>query len=304
VIRIAVLGAGTMGKTHAAAYAAMADVEVVGPFARDIAGSIEDTSIDAVDVCLPTMLHHGAVMAALAKGKHVFCETPLALRMEEARDMRDAARKTGRLLQVGLLMRSIGAYRHLKAAVDSGEHGRLLGLSTWRLGSYLRPDAPDHRTNYGDPPTELMTFDFDVVNWLMGRPTRISAAGSGHLTALLSYDDHRHATVAASGLMPPGFPFTTGLRCLFERAVFTLETVFAGGPPRSSFTLAADRAAPCPVPTAAHDPYEVELRRFVECIAGRAGPGLLDVERAIEALVLSLATARALADGRPVEIDG
>jgi UDP-N-acetylglucosamine 3-dehydrogenase len=319
-IRIGILGAGAVASTHAAAYSTMADVEVVGVFGRntertqsvsDICKAepiptaevlIEDVSIDAIDVCLPSAVHPAFVLAALSHGKHVFCETPMALRMEDARAMRDAARRAGRLLQVGLLMRSIGAYQHLKAAVDASTHGRLLSLSTWRLGSYLHPDAPDHKAHYGDPAIELMTFDFDVAQWLMGRPAYLSAAGVGEITALLSYDDGRHATVAASGLLPPGFPFTVGFRALFERAMFELQTVFAAGPPLSTFTISEGKGAPRPVEMAALNPYEVELRRFIDCVRGKADPALLDADRAIEALTLSLATQRALAAGQTVEI--
>ncbi len=320
MIRIGLLGAGTMGAAHAAAYAVLPDVEVVGVYSRnqdrarsvasicqakpvdEASALIEARDIDAIDVCLPTPVHHSFVIPALSCGKHVFCETPLTLRLEDARAMRDVARRAGRLLQVGLLMRSIGAYQHLKAAVASGDHGRLLSLSTFRLGSYLRPEAPDHKPHYGDPCIELMTFDFDVVNWLMGRPARLSAAGAGEITALLSYDDHRSATVVASGLMPVGFPFSVGFRALFERACFELQTVFENGPPRSTFTIAENKVAPRPVSLVGRNPYEVELKGFVDCIRGTADPDLLDVERAIEALAVSLATQRALAEGQSVAV--
>jgi predicted dehydrogenase len=48
------------------------------------------------------------------------------------------------------------------------------------------------------------------------------------------------------------------------------------------------------VPVPARNPYQVELQRFVDCINGRADPELLDVERAIETLMLSTATQDAL----------
>lgn len=102
--------------------------------------------------------------------------------------------------------------------------------------------------------------------------------------------------------MPPGSPFTVGFRALFERAVFTLQTVFAGTPPDSTFTIAKADTPPTEVSIAGRNPYEVELRRFVDCIAGNADPALLDADRAIEALTLSLATQRALAEGRPVTL--
>lgn len=278
------------------------------PF-TDATALIRSEGVDAVDVCLPSAIHHAFVVPALDAGKHVFCETPLALRLDEARQMRDAARRAGRLLQVGLLMRSLGAYQHIKTAASSGEHGRLMSLAAWRLGSYLHPDAPDRKAHYGDPSTELMTFDFDFIQWVMGAPARLSASaartgqgGSGEISALLSYADGRHATVVASGLMPPGFPFSVGFRALFEGAAFQLQTVFENGPPKSTFTILKGKAPARPVVAVPGNPYQVELQRFVDCIGSRADPELLDVEHAIEALVLSAATQRALEEARSIEI--
>lgn len=318
-VRIAILGAGSMGTVHAAAYAAMPEVSVVGVFSRDparaaavaaickalpvtdAAAFIQRADIDAIDVCLPSANHHDVVVSALEAGKHVFCESPLALDLDQARRMRDAARRMGRLLQVGLLMRSVSAYGHVEAVVRSGEHGRLLSVTTWRLGSYLHADAPDRKAHYGDPSTELMTFDFDFVNWLMGQPQSLLASAGrtpdgrpGEISALLSYPGGRHATVIASGLMPPGSPFTVGFRALFERAAFEHLATFTEVPPRTSFTVAAGSTPPRPVSVAERNPYQVELQRFVDCIRGRAGPALLDADRAIEALLLSLATQRSI----------
>jgi predicted dehydrogenase len=292
-LRLGILGAGAMGRIHGAAYAGMPDVALVGTFTRDAERLLDDPSVDAVDICTPTPAHARLAIAALGRGKHVFCETPMALVLDEARAMRDAARKAGRLLQVGLLSRSIASYRHVKEVAEAGRHGRLLNLTTWRLGSYLHPDAPDHKAHYGDPTTELMTFDLDFANWLIGRPARISAAGKGEITALLDYGDGRSATIAASGLMPPGSPFTAGFRALFEEAVFELQQVFRDGPPEVAFTIGEGRTPPRPVALAGGNPYAIELRRFVDCIAGRADPLLLDADRAIEALELSLAVQRA-----------
>ena len=296
-LRIAVLGAGAMGRMHAAAYAQMSEVELVDVPSRDaerVRATIESDGIDAIDICLPSEAHARFAIPALQHGKHVFCETPMALVLDEAQAMRDAARKADRLLQVGLLCRSIDTYRHVKEAADAGTHGGLLSLATWRLGSYLHPDAPDHKAHYGDPTTELMTFDLDFANWLFGKPTGISAAGAGEVTALLDYGDGRSATIAASGLMPPGSPFTVGFRALFEGAVFELQQIFRDGPPEITFTIAEGRAAPQPLDLAGGNPYEIELRRFVDCIAGKADPALLDADRAIEALELSLTVQRAL----------
>jgi predicted dehydrogenase len=296
-LRIGILGTGAMGRAHAVAYARMPEIEPVEIPARDAArvqAAFESPDLDALDICLPSAVHARFAIPALQHGKHVFCETPMALALDDALAMRDAARRSGRLLQVGLLCRSIGTYCHIKDVAEAGTHGRLLGLTTWRLGSYLRPDAPDHKPHYGDPTTELMTFDLDFANWAMGPPARLSAAGTGDVTALLDYGDGRHATIAASGLMPPGTPFTVGFRVLFEGACFELQQIFRDGPPEIAFTVAEGKAPPRPVALPGGNPFEIELRRFADCIAGKADPALLDAERAIEALRLSLAVQQAL----------
>jgi UDP-N-acetylglucosamine 3-dehydrogenase len=323
--RIGLLGAGAMGEEHAGVYAEFPDVEVVGVFSRDLgrakavaalcgarafddaAALIGTPGLDAIDVCLPSRNHREVVIAALDQGRHVFCETPMALDLGDARAMAQAARRAGRLLQVGLLMRSVGPYEHVKAVQASGRYGRLLSLTTYRLGSYLRAGAPDHKSHYSDPSTELMTFDFDFVQWLMGVPARLTASaagGDGEISALLSYGDGRHATVIASGLMPRGYPFSVGFRALFEAAAFELQNVFEDGPPVSKFTLYTHDGPPEAVTVPGRNPYAVELRRFVDCIGGRADPELLDAQRAIEALALSDATQRALAEARSIDLVG
>lgn len=327
-IRIGILGAGAMATMHAAAYAGMPDVQIVGVFGRDIERAraaaalcnaeacteatalIRHADVDAIDVCLPTALHHDFVIPALDMGKHVFCETPLAVRLDEARHMRAAAYRNDRLLQVGLLMRSVGAYQHIKDVASSGECGRLSSLTAYRLGSYLAPGSPDRKTHYGDPSTELMTFDFDFAQWVMGRPARLSAGATrladgtpAEITALLHYDDGRHAAIVGSASMPHGFPFSVGFRAVFEQAAFVLRTVFEGGPPRNDFVVFKGDGTSETVSTLERNPYEVELKRFVDCIRGGADPALLDAERAIEALMLSIATQRSLEEGRSIEID-
>lgn len=326
-VRIALLGTGTMAVTHLAAWAGIDGAQVTAVIGRDAAraatlaascqarglttlrDALQSDAVDAVDICLPSAMHPEVAIAALALGKHVFCETPMALDLDAAKRMRDAARRADRLLQIGLLMRSVAAYQHIKATTVAGAHGRLLSLATWRLGTYLRAGAADRKAHYGDPSTELMTFDFDLVQWLLGTPVRLAASATrtaagdpGEISAVLDYGDGRHATVLASGLMPRGARFTVGCRALFDAAAFELRTEFAEGPPRSRFTMVTDDAPPRPVAIADRDPFELELRRFIDCIHGRADPRLLDAERAIEALVLSTATQWSLAQSRAIEI--
>jgi predicted dehydrogenase len=318
-LAIGLLGAGAMGAEHAFSWADVEGAKVAAVFSRDLAraravaeplgaravddpGSIlADEAIEAVDVCVPTPAHGAYVIPALEAGKHVFCETPLALAMDEALAVRAAARKTGRLLQVGLLMRSVGPYALIEQKARSGEHGPLLSLTCWRLGSYLRPGASDHKPHYGDPTTELITFDFDFALWLKGRPARIAASGrlDGEVQALLAWPDGATAAILATGMAQAAEPFRAGFRALFENAAFELANVFSGeGPPASTFTMATADAPPAPAAAPDPNPYAAELARFAACVRGEADAALLDVDRAIEALELSLAIRRELGPSR------
>src|SRR5581483_6619152 len=101
MIRVGIVGAGAMGAEHALVLGEMADVRVAGVFSRtearasavaqscgaqaytDAAALIESDAVDAISICTPSENHAPFVLAALAAGKHVFCETPFALELGE-----------------------------------------------------------------------------------------------------------------------------------------------------------------------------------------------------------------------------
>ena len=327
-IRIGILGGGAMGAVHAAAYRAIDGVEVVSVFSRNreraetvaricsaaavsnAAALLDDPTIEAIDVCLPSAVHPEFVLSALERGKHVFCETPFALKLSDARAMIDAAKQYDRVLSVGLLLRSIAEYEHVRQVAMSQRCGKLMSITAYRLGSYLRASGPDHKKHYTDPTTELMTFDFDFIHWLMGPPTRLSATAvttdggvAGEISALLDYGDGRSATVLASGVLPDSYTFSAGFRVLFENGAFELKTLFASEPPESTFRFYPEGGTPEAVAIRGHNPYEKELRHFTDCLRGEADPTLLEGQRALESLALSLATQRSLQTRQAVAID-
>jgi UDP-N-acetylglucosamine 3-dehydrogenase len=328
-IRIGLVGAGAMGATHAAAYRSIAGVEITGVWsmraerAQRVADSIgasvvadtealfEDSRIEVIDVCAPSAAHRALVVAALAAGKHVICETPLALSLEDAEAMIVAARSARRLLFVSLLMRSVTDYVYLHEQVRSGALGFLRSIALWRLGSYLRPGAADAKPHYSDPSTELMTFDFDVLNWLLGPPERLSAeavwteAGTpGEITAVLGYASGANAFVTGSGIMPVVFPYTVGFRAVFEEGVVEHAAVFGDDIPASTLVVHAPGRTSAPLRLRRQNPYASELRHCIDCIRTGTTSELLSAENALRALHLSFATQRSLRDRSSVFFDG
>lgn len=325
-MKIAILGAGTMGTEHANVYANNIGAEVAYVFGHDIEklktnakmlGAkptadldevLGDPSVEAVDVCLPSPVHSDFVIKALDAGKHVFCETPMTLSLKEAEAMHAAAKKNNKLLMVGLLMRSLGYYKYIKQAIDKGELGATLGVYAYRLGSYLRSNGPDHKPHYGNPTTELMTFDYDVMGWLFGAPKSLTARASmfegqpGHVTATLDYGSFA-AQVEASGVMSVSFPFSVGLRVVGEKQVLEITTKFVpDGPPDSTLMCYPAKGEAHVVDIDGGDPYETEILYFLDAVAGKVDPELLSSARAIEALKLSIATQESLKSGEKVTL--
>jgi UDP-N-acetylglucosamine 3-dehydrogenase len=279
----------------------------------DAEALLDNPALDVIDVCVPSAAHRAFVLAALERGKHVICETPFALDIEDAEAMIAAAEAANRLLLVGLLTRSIAAYAHIRDQAVSGALGGIRAVTAYRLGSYLRPGGIDAKPHYSDPSTELMTFDFDFLNWLLGEPESLAAVATpmpegrpgqagrpGEISVLLRYAGGASAVVTGSGIMPASLPYTVGFRVLFDRGAFELTSVFNRHIPDETFLFHPEQGRSHPVGIAGHDPYERELRHCLGCIrTGTASP-LLGADRALAALRLSLATQQSLRENRTI----
>jgi predicted dehydrogenase len=142
-VRVAMLGAGLMAHTHMEAVRAMGDraelatVADVSAEARgraaeefgiphqyeDAFQAAREADADAVIVCIPNHLHAPVTLAALAAGKHVLVEKPMALTLADAEAMVAAAERAGRVLMCGLSLRFASSIRQVKALVADGAVG-------------------------------------------------------------------------------------------------------------------------------------------------------------------------------------
>ena len=124
MVTVAILGGGFMGAAHAANYKALGErvrvktvasrtasraarvAEVVGAeVTGDLDAAIRDPAVDAVDICLPTPLHRDYAERALAAGKSVFLEKPIALTIEDADAIVAAASRSDAVFMVGMVLR-------------------------------------------------------------------------------------------------------------------------------------------------------------------------------------------------------
>jgi predicted dehydrogenase len=328
VITVAILGGGFMGSAHAANYQSSGRVRVKTVAARstergakvaesvgaelttDLNAAIADPEVDAVDVCLPTPLHRDAVERAFAAGKHVFVEKPIALTVEDADAMLGAAKRSGRLFMVGLVLRFWPEYVELQRRVGAGELGQALAVSTHRLSPPADwNDWMADRMQSGGTAVDLMIHDFDQMNWLLGRPRRVFAHEpvEGHVHALVEYED-ASGLAEGSMAMPRSYPFFSNIRVFCEQGV--AEYAFSAAPAEDGGNIGAPTAGRglrlCPaagepetVPVESADPWGPELEYFVDCVEAGREPEQGTGEQAREALRLALAANRSLESGQP-----
>jgi predicted dehydrogenase len=168
-VGIGIVGYGMMGRAHAYGYELAPRVRElpVVPRLRAISGRdagavaaaaarygvAESTThwrelvarddVDIVDVCTPPGTHAEIVQAAVAAGKAVLCEKPLAADYASARTAADAARVAGVPNAVGFNYRRLPALSLLKQMIDEGAVGDvLLWRATWLSDEFLDPDIP------------------------------------------------------------------------------------------------------------------------------------------------------------------
>jgi len=294
-----------MGSTHARAYASLPDVQVVGvsslsyeeaavlakevgaePF-TDATALATDHRVDAISITLPTHLHKEYVITALNAGKHVFVEKPMSLTVEDCDAMIKASQKNNRLLMVAHVLRFWPEYMVLAEVVQSGQLGRPLAATAFRLSARPTWGWDNWFANpafSGGAVFDMQVHDVDVLNWIFGTPKTVYSRGErGHTEGwdhVLTLIDYGEATAFAEGsvLMPKGYPFYQSLKVLCETgsAEFTFRAASAGvetgTAEGTTLVLYETGQPPRRLDREDTDAYENEVTYFINCLRGEHTP--------------------------------
>ncbi len=150
------------------------------------------TDCDAVAIVTPTETHREIALGAIAAGKDVFVEKPIARNVSDAREMAEAAEAAGQIMMVGHLLLFQPAILRIAALLDAGEIGSLLALRHERLGL-----GRVRRTE--SVIWDLAVHDIAAMHYLIGTvPIDIQASGARLLGQLVDDEIQAHCTFVNS----------------------------------------------------------------------------------------------------------
>jgi predicted dehydrogenase len=180
MLRVAVIGTGSIGRNHVRVLADIPDVKLVGvadpnqeaavaaaarygvPAYATHSELFEKVRPEAVVVAVPTALHHDIVIDSVNRGLHVLVEKPIASTVDEAKRMIDAADRAGVVLAVGHIERFNPAVIELKRRMDAGELGRVFMLHSRRQSPF-----PQRIQDVGVA-SDLAIHELDMMLYLTG----------------------------------------------------------------------------------------------------------------------------------------
>src|SRR3954453_11041582 len=324
-LRVGEIGTGMIGQDHirrltevvsGAEVVAVTDAneEVAKEVASRLPGAtlhasgqdlISDENVDAVIVCSWGPTHETYVLDAIAAGKPVFCEKPLATTTQACRNIMDAEVAHGsRLVQVGFMRRYDESYRALKGVIDSGE----IGAPLIYFSGHRNASVPDHYTK-DMAIVDTAVHDFDVSRWLLGeelaairvvaaKPNSLGGALQDPLLMILETESGVLVNVETSVNISYGYDIRgevvgeTGTAALSDRGLVLVRSANQAGVRvpedwRERFIAA----------------YDVEFQEWIDAVTnglGATGPSAWD---GYAAQVVCDAGVAALYRGDRVEID-
>nr|WP_263315150.1 inositol 2-dehydrogenase [Mammaliicoccus sp. Marseille-Q6498] len=150
---------------------------------------INDPEVDVVVICSPTDTHVDIIKAASAKGKHIFCEKPISLSLDQAKEALEAVQKTNVKLQMGFNRRFDKNFAQLQTILNKGELGE---IQTLRITS-RDPEPPpiEYIKRSGGLFMDMTIHDFDMARYLMqSEVTEVYATGGALVNPeIAEYDD-------------------------------------------------------------------------------------------------------------------
>ena len=316
--RTGLIGCGMWGRNLArnlsqlGALASVADrdAENAAAFADEFGGKadsidavLEQHDLDGIIIATPAFTHADLACRALAAGRHVYVEKPLAMSLDEANRIAAAARDARRVVMVGHLIRYHQAFITFQQEIASGRIGKVQHVMANRLamGRIRSNESVIH---------DLCPHDTSLLLALMGEePTSVSCAGASHITpgivdhvsAMFAFSDERTAAMNISWISPykEHRLTVTGSSgsIVFDDSRPWAEklTLFRDDIQPQGDGFAISRSEPVFLPVDESEPLKQEVATFIDCCdTGKVPPTdlteALAVQRVLEQMHMSISS--------------
>lgn len=276
----------------------------------DLDRMLDDPEVTAVYISSTNEKHHSQAMAAIAAGKHVLCEKPLAMSVMDAVQMVEAAKKTGVVFATNHHLRNAGSHLAIKELIETGAIGDLQSVRVFHavsLPENLRGWRINNHAAGGGVIADIIVHDADTVRFHLNEdPAEVIAIADETSLGQGVEDSVMTSWVMPSGIMvqahasfthqfaETGIEFygTTGsIRgrgIMTQRAIGSIDLVNAAGAKSISFST--------------HNLYERAARLFAEAVAGKGQPAASGVD-GVKSLAVSLAVSKAAGSGTKVAVN-
>ena len=331
-LNVGAIGLGRLGRVYAqdlaqrvpnARLVAVADqkAELAEQFARDFdvpkwykshQELLADKDEEAVAVVTSTSTHKEVVLDAVRNGKAVFCEKPIAMSLEEAREMLETVEAAGVFFQPGFQRRFDAGYVAAKKQIETGVIGTPVVLTSTSRDPFRPPlEFCDPKVS-GGLIADMGVHDFDVARMYMGDVKSVCAIG-----CTLAYPEMKTVGDIDNAIINMVFESgALGAVELSRNAVFGYDIRTEIWGTKGSLQIGYHRQTPILIMTKegiTHDvvPYFMErfesaylaqIQDFVNKVQHGGKPAVTGAD-AVAAMRISLAATRSLHEGRIVEID-
>ena len=319
-MKVAIVGVGGMGGLHFNIYKDMPGIEFVAAcdvrldmlkekaagmninLYADYDEMLEKESPDLVDVSTPTYIHKEYAIKALNKGINVICEKPMAVSSEDAKEIIEAAEKSGKLFMAAHVVRFMRAYVYLADAIKSGRYGKLVKLYMKRISSTPRWSWENWMMDAeksGHVALDLAIHDIDFMQSLLGEPEDISGTYhdmkdfSNAVSAIYTYKDF---SVSVEGAwFNADIPFSAEYCAVFENGYVELKSgVVSDNGKEVEFDNDDDVVESTGINLSNVDGYSDEILYFIDCIKTGKQPERVTPQSSLESVKLVEETLKKL----------
>lgn len=205
-VSVGVVGVGGVGAHHAMILKGICEFVGVYDIREDIRKTVSQRlgirefqsleellkHVDAVFICTPPFTHASLIEVIAEEGKHIFCEKPLSVNVNDAEQVVKTVDKSGIIFMMGFVLRFHPLYARIKELLDQGTIGSVVnawffdvrgpfrkGVGSWRL-----------RREFSSGIFEQIVHEVDLIRWIIGEPSRVFALSNKLVLQDTDYEDN------------------------------------------------------------------------------------------------------------------